>query len=347
MAGLGAALLLYTARSVEDVSSKSLMVWPVEVVVWDAVVAAAEARTVAVQRSQQHMGSGGSSTSLSQKEKSPSDKKTQSPLHRFRSPSGRSGSPNGDEYQAALGKLKQAKAAVLASKSTEQQARFPSDQLAVQRQKLQTQSSEMEALVDAIFEMSDRRGEVAQETRATRQDVQPLEPKLSMATQAATQEATRDVDLLQTLQGVLAARMPEGSLAPPALRDAVAELASLLQKQGEAAVGAPAPLDAELDAVDESQRARRAAGAMSKVAEGMAEIQGAEGPEAKKVKVQQAHAVAPHNATPAGGPESLTDTYRLSVVRIHSIATPMNWFAPFQRAADTGAIGSGFASELE
>lgn len=49
---------------------------------------------------------------------------------------------------------------------------------------------------------------------------------------------------------------------------------------------------------------------------------------------------------PAGGEETVTDMFRYSVIRIHSIETPTNWFAPFQRAADTGSIGSGFAVKL-
>eukprot|EP00959_Pyramimonas_sp_CCMP1952_P308892 6464102-Pyramimonas_sp.AAC.1 len=47
-----------------------------------------------------------------------------------------------------------------------------------------------------------------------------------MAKQAAMQAATKDEDLLSTLQGVLAARMPPGSRAPPDLCSKVAELAS-------------------------------------------------------------------------------------------------------------------------
>ncbi|CAK0883372.1 unnamed protein product, partial [Prorocentrum cordatum] len=58
--------------------------------------------------------------------------------------------PDRGEYKAALAKLKQAKAQVLTAKSLEQQAQPLSDQLSVQRQKLEPQKQEAIELVDRI-----------------------------------------------------------------------------------------------------------------------------------------------------------------------------------------------------
>eukprot|EP00959_Pyramimonas_sp_CCMP1952_P052081 1088574-Pyramimonas_sp.AAC.1 len=61
-----------------------------------------------------------------------------------------------------------------------------------------------------------------------------LETQLNAATQAAAYEASKDEDLLATIQGVISARMPQGGLAPPELRDKVSELAAMfdsLQQQ--------------------------------------------------------------------------------------------------------------------
>jgi hypothetical protein len=181
-----------------------------------------------------------------------------------------------------------------------------------------------------------------------------------MAKQAAMQAATKDEDLLSTLQGVLAARMPPGSRAPPDLCSKVAELASYFDdltaqhaqaqapgprprdEEGSPAVGqcpedgpeedageatgaassgadappaagqqanpaehVPTPTDAEPDdgKMDESESLVRAASALQTVASGMAEIQGENGPEAKRAKAAAAsNGVAASPAAGATGP---------------------------------------------
>jgi hypothetical protein len=69
--------------------------------------------------------------------------------------------PNGEEHTAALGKLKQAKASILASKSLDQQAQSLSDQLGTQLQKYASQTSELKQLDEVILDASDRHSKFA------------------------------------------------------------------------------------------------------------------------------------------------------------------------------------------
>ena len=251
--------------------------------------------------------------------------------------------PSGEEHNAALGKLKQAKAAVLASKSLDQQAQSLAGQLDTQKQKFTAQSAELKQLLHIILDTSEQHKRILEEAQITKQEIQSLESQFNMAKQAAMQAATKDEDLLSTLQGVLAARMPPGSKAPPELRSKVLELAGFFDdlteqhekavappkdptprtssdvfpavgeapEEGWQAAGAagafgepptdsgtaaaaadatrageavPCPQDPEFDAMDQSLSLVRAAHAISSVAEGMAAIQGHNGPEAKKAK---------------------------------------------------------------
>jgi len=152
--------------------------------------------------------------------------------------------PSGDEHNAALGKLKQAKAAVLASKSLDQQAQSLAGQLDTQKQKFESQSAELKQLVQIILDTSEQHKKILEEAQITKQEIQTLESQFNMAKQAAMQAATKDEYLLSTLQGVLAARMPPGSKAPPELRAKVQELAGFfddLTEQHEKAVAPPTP----------------------------------------------------------------------------------------------------------
>ena len=251
--------------------------------------------------------------------------------------------PSGEEHNAALGKIKQAKAAVLASKSLDQQAQSLAGQLDTQKQKFTAQSAELKQLLQIILDTSEQHKRILEEAQTAKQEIQSLESQFNMAKQAAMQAATKDEDLLSTLQGVLAARMPPGSKAPPELRSKVLELAGFFDdlteqhekavappkdptprtssdvfpavgeapEEGWQAAGAagafgepptdsgtaaaaadatrageavPCPQDPEFDAMDQSLSLVRAAHAISSVAEGMAAIQGHNGPEAKKAK---------------------------------------------------------------
>ncbi|CAK0794690.1 unnamed protein product, partial [Prorocentrum cordatum] len=235
--------------------------------------------------------------------------------------------PDGEEHKSALGKLKFAKAQALSARSLEQQAQSLSDQLQAARQKLTAQKKEATELVHTIVEASEHHGKLVEEIEINTKEVQSLESQLNLASQAAAYEASRDEDLLTTLQVSELAQLfgnmqhkhttyvetqakgdGKGKGSQPAQEPdgfpAVGERADGPEApQPIPGHHVPTPMDdkeleyapladaAEATPMDQSQGRARAAAALEQVANGMAKIQGGGGPEAKKARAAAAAAV--------------------------------------------------------